>query len=330
MTGQHANAETTFREVSDKDSGELIRLESERLRRELEIATRYWQKTILRHVTRYMPDPRRFEVEVFIAEHAYDLLKSACEEAANWNSSHEGRAAAIPLPELSGASLCYPDFLYAEDFPGPEVLAGIAAPLLPANGNALFPRETVLRACELYVAARDYLSRLPKTPGEGWETGFRVAMSEVSVTEIHKSNQSNSRRLPLLPALQVKRKGKTNAEVTGAQTAEAILDAMIEYQQKRIPNLTEEQYNKEAEQEEALVRSGIAIRFAGADHKPTTYQEWQAYWQKSIDDLRATGRMPLLSICTLRWERFRDKCIEESNKAKSREERKRVTKRNGS
>lgn len=296
----------------------------DQLQRELRFATDYWLEWVQRHIA-----GRKLRgVELYVAEDAYLLLEKARDNAARWNDLPEGRPAPITLPDLADSAFRKPEPLYAEDFPPPETLATIAAPLLPKPETPLSAEDAVRRACALFSAAQQYRESLPHKPppGQKWEADFHVALcSYVTVAEIHESNKANSGSLPLLPALRVRRKGmedpnqKDPKRITGAQTRQAILRTMLDFTKERIPRITEEEFNREQEQMEKNIKAGLVIRLGNPDGKPQTWQEWQKDWQQSIDDVKQNHHLCVHSLCTLRRHQFQKEADRRSAIAAARQ-----------
>jgi len=282
----------------------------DRLRRELGLAIDYWRNK----VQPYIVGRKLRSVELYVADDAYLRLKGACDKAAEWNrnTSEEGQPAPIPLPDFGDPEFRWPD-VYAEDFPPPETIATIAAPLLPKPETPLSAEDAVRHACALFSAAKQYRDSLPHRPPAGKELEAELEAglgSYVTVAEIHESNKTNSGRLPLLPNLRVRRKGmedrqqKKPKQITGAQTKAAILDAMLDFEKERSPKITEEQFNREQDQMETNIKTGLVIRLGKPDGKPPTWQEWQKGLQQSIDDVKQNQHLCFHDLCTLRWQRF--------------------------
>jgi hypothetical protein len=273
------------------------------------VATDYWLQWVQRHIA-----GRKLRgVELYVAEDAYLSLEKARDNAARWNDLPEGRRAPITLPDLADAVFRKPEPRYAEDFPQPETLATIAAPLLPEPQTQLSAEEAVRRACDLFEAAKQYRDSLPHkpAPAEEWKEDLNTRLfSYVTVAEIHESNKTHSGRLPLLPNLRVRRKRQADPQqkeprkITGAQTRQAILRAMLDFAKERIPSITEEEFNREQEQLEKNIKAGLVIRLGNPDGKPQTWQEWQNQWQQSVDDVKQNHRLCVHDLCNLRRHHF--------------------------
>ena len=66
------------------------------------------------------------------------------------------------------------------------------------------------------------------------------------------------------------RQQKKPKQITGAQTKAAILDAMLDFEKERSPKITEEQFNREQDQMETNIKTGLVIRLGKPDGKPPT------------------------------------------------------------
>jgi hypothetical protein len=180
----------------------IIELKS--LRRELRSAKEYWLRTI--HP--YIANRKLRGVELFVASHAYEtVLRRAYNEAEQWNHTEQGQVIPIPLPDFKSIEFSAPEPLYAEECPKPEVLASIAASLLPQSAD-ISPDEAILKAHDLLIAAQRYISSLPHKPSSGTARSIedlRLATSTITFDEIRKSNKGGPSQLPLLPPVQARR-----------------------------------------------------------------------------------------------------------------------------
>jgi hypothetical protein len=287
-----------------------------RLQNELRLATDYWLKT----VQPYIAGRRLSNPDLYVAQDAHLRLEKARANAVRWNDLPEGKAAPIALPDLGDSKFRTPQPLYAEDFPPPEVLATIAAPLLTKQAPPLSAEDAIRCACELLSAAQQHVIGLPRRPpaAKESEADLEAALcSYVTVAEVHESNKPASRRLPLLPALRVPRKGIAPGKVTGTQTEKAILMAMEDFQKERAPEIEQKDWQRDEDQDRKLF----------PHRRPQTWQDWQQEWQRSIDDVKGSRRLSLLALCQLRWERFRRQSDRQSEVATKRELVKRQSER---
>lgn len=277
---------------------------SQLLRRDLDQTAAYWLKTVQRRIA-----GRQLRgVELYVAKDAFDRLKQAAQRVEEWNRM-EGQTCPISLPDFNLPEFRQPEALYAENFPKPEVLAGIAATLVAKPEAPLSTEGAVLYACELFTAAKRYIESLPHKPTEELEADFQVGVcSFVSVDEIHESNRS-AKCLPLLPSLRLRRKGVK--EITASQTEEAILEAMVAFTKGRVPVISEQEFQVEEEQDRRLF----------PQREPQTWEQWQGQWQKAVADVRQNKRVCVHDLCTLRWQRFKRQSDSQSATAISREQK---------
>lgn len=270
------------------------------LERELRLAKEYWR----RRIKEFIGDRKLQGVDLYVAEWAHSRLREAARKATDWNATEEGSrspVAAEAFSELAGEQYRRPEALFADEFLTPEILAGIAAPLINKGGPERTPADAVRLAHELLMAAQRYIGALPKksdTFPESWIEDFRMTFSHVTFEEIQQSNQKNSRRLPLLPPEPPERN-------EGQLSREAIKTAVVEFIEQRVPSLTQEDYERDPKKTET--------------GKAMTYQEWQREEQESIDDCAKHGRISLGTLCHLRWDRFRRFCDKQQNIALTRD-----------
>jgi hypothetical protein len=180
---------------------------AEIIEKQLRVAKEYWLRTI--HP--YIADRKLRGVELFVATHAYNtVLRRACNEAEQWNYTEQGKLFPIPVDvilDLDTGEFRAPEPLYAEDCPKPEMLASIAASLLPQSAD-ISPAEAILKADELVIAAERYISSLPHKPSSGTARSnedLGLATSTITFDEIRESNKGGPGQLPLLPPVQARR-----------------------------------------------------------------------------------------------------------------------------
>lgn len=185
--------------------------------------------------------------------------------AEDWNCTQEGRRSPLDV-DLSGEKFREPEVLFADKDLKPQILAEIAAPLMNKNEAKVTPADAVRLAHELLMAAERYIGTLPekKQGTESLVSDIELAFSPVSFAEIWRSNEKDSGQLPLLPPVQ---QGRNEGKLSLTALRKAVKD-FFEQEKKSRPQITEEQYNHEAEQDARLAQEGrLPMR------KPTTYQE---------------------------------------------------------
>jgi hypothetical protein len=226
-------------------------------------------------------------------------LLATNEKAKAWNRSDEGRVFPLDI-DLSDEKFHAPEVLLADEDLKPEILAGIAAPLMTKGKGIEAPAEAVRVAHELLMAATHYIGTLPKQKGgtdtlaDELEQGFCC----VSFDEIIRTNQKEPRQLPLLPPVQQKRN-------EGQLTATALKTAALKFLKNAAanhPNISEAQWNREELQETAIVQLGRCCKLGIGCQ--TTYQDWQRQPDKAITDCQENSEITLQTVCQLRWERF--------------------------
>jgi hypothetical protein len=214
-------------EISKRDYRALCNLESERIKRGLDIATRYWLDTI----QRFTVNRKLRGSELWVAQHGYAILREAYGEANEWNQSDEGRLAPIPLPDFKDPKFLEPEPLYAENLPSAETMAMAAwRELEIQKSGEPQPAAEVLRDfCDAFLAAERYRSSFPQkpAPGKQWIENIRLVGNEVNLEEIFESNgenKGNTGGIPLLPPSNVKGRSsmKLGYEISGTQTKAAI------------------------------------------------------------------------------------------------------------
>lgn len=305
---------------------EYCRAESARLSNELRLAQDYWLKTI----EPYIIERKLRGTELYVAQHAFgNVLQQANRDAGNWNRWYAARFFPIPQVDWKDPRFLPPEPLYGDDLK-PEVLAAIAAPFAAkaptpwascfpqfvTKASGLSPVEALSVAHDLLIAAERYIASLPKRPPTGTAEAIErlnTTFTYVTFDEIIASNRKGPGCLPLLPPLQVKRKGKTASEITGTQTLEAIRNAVSEELERERPRITETEYDREREQEDMLEREGRLWRVG--DGRRVTCQESQNLYQAKIDDCMKHNRLSVQFLCHLRWERFRSFALKQKRPA---------------
>jgi hypothetical protein len=131
-----------------------------------------------------------------------------------------------------------------------------------------------------------------------------MAFNTVTFAEIAASNRTDSGKLPYLPPVAQKRKGRTEQESPLSEAA--IKTAVKRFLNERTLRLTQQEYERDQEQTETLAKEGKLPRKGTGE--PRTYQEWQSDNQKVIDDCLQNDRIRLRDLCELRWERFKRQC----------------------
>jgi hypothetical protein len=277
-----------------QDSKGLYSTDRDRVAHAVNIATRYWLETI----QTYLPNRILVGVELYVAKHGHNRLREACTAAIEWNKG-ESQCHPILLPDFASPQFREPKASYGDDL-NPESLALISALLslrndLPKNETNLSDVDLVRKSHGLVIAAEHYIASLPKKPGSEGEADLDLAFSYVTLDEIHESNKRNSGRLPLLPALQIKQKDIDKNAITAAQTQEAIKREIASFLKKRVPNVTDVDWNRQAAQDRVLF----------PNRKPISFEDWQKSWQQSLDELKKNKIVSVQHICKLRWHRFR-------------------------
>ncbi len=180
------------------------------IEQELRLAKEYWLQRVQPHIA----GRRLRDVELFVAQDAYLLLRGAQRKADDWNRTQEGQLSPLNV-DLSGEKFHEPEVLFADENLKPEILAEIAAPLINKSEARMTPGESVRAAHELLMAAERYIRTLPEKKDEidSWRSDFDTAFSTITFAEIEASNKNDSGRLPLLPPIGQKKKGRTEQEV---------------------------------------------------------------------------------------------------------------------
>jgi len=296
---------------------------------DLRLARAYWLQTIQPHIA---GRPLR-GVEFFIAAEAHQWLRSMEKLATHWNNSEEGKKAPISaetFPEWGKDEFHEPEELFADENLKPENLAVIAAPLVKTGREKMSPVEAVRIAHDLLLAAKQYISSLPKheqskpaTINEAHELDF----SRVTFEEIFRSNAKDSGHLPLLPPVQQKRN-------EGCLTMKAIKAAVKHFLENRNPtkennpSVTQEDYEREEEDFKKLVKKSEEDKAAGkpsgtffrvGNGKVLTYQEWQQQNRSSINDCLENNQISFRLISTMRWDRFKNYWQDQQNRTEKRE-----------
>lgn len=280
---------------------------------EFRLAKEYWLRTVQPHIA----GRRLRDIERFVAEAAYRLLLEAQRKAEQWNQKQQNRLSRLDV-NLSGEKFRRPEILRADEKLTPEVLAQIAAPLMNKSEVKMSPAEAVRSAHEILMAAERYIGTLPelKRGIEALTSDTDSAFSMVTFDEILRSNEKESGQLPLLPTAQQKRnEGKLS--VTALKNA---VKDYFEKEGKNRPQLTEEQYNRETEQNAKLHQvsrySKIAIR------KRASYQEWLQKWRaepdEEINHCMRNNQIMLQTLCTMRWERFKKHWQDQQSRTQKR------------
>jgi hypothetical protein len=270
--------------------------ESERIEEELRLAKEYWRQTIQPHIA----GRRLRDVELYVAEHAHNVLQMAVQRALDWNDTDAGRlspcSAELPA-ESHGEEFRAPEPLHADDLK-PETLAMIAATLTNNRRTKQAPAEVFQTAHELLMAAEDYIKSLPKRGPARTRMGerFGLAFSTVTFAEIAASNGKDSGCLPLLPTIQ---KGRNEGQLSLV----AFKRAVEQYLEQNTPQITEEEFKRDAEQTETLAAGGRLFRYGGG--KPLNYHESQRNQQEYRNDCLQHGRIRVQDLCHMRWERFK-------------------------
>jgi hypothetical protein len=291
---------------------------------EMRLAKEYWLRTVQPHI-----EGRILRgVEFFVVTDAHRILQAARKKAEDWN-----RACPVPAAGVSPAAFVLVD-LSSEDFREPEmpemffadnvkpeVLAAVAAPLVK---EVMTPDEAIRNAHELLMAAERYIGTLPEKKDEidSWHSDFEKAFSTVTFKEIAESNKKKSGQLPLLPPLQIKRKGKSEKELLDEPplSVKAIRDEVRDFLRNGIPFMTLEDYEQAEEQNQLLADEGKLIGHG----QPTSFQEWQQRNQDEIDDCLKNNGILLQSLCKMRWERFKKFWQGQQNRAITREANKKA------
>ena len=265
--------------------------------RDLRLMKEYWLRTIQPFIK---GRPLR-GLDLFVAVNAHRRLEEARRRAEEWNRTERGKAFPVPvdtLTELEHEEFREPEELWRDVNLKPEALAAIAAPLMSKRTAKWTPDEAICSAHELLLAAGRYIGTLPeqKLGVAGAIADLETTFSSVSFTEILRSNDKNSGRLPLLPPVQDKR----NEGVSGKPRLSlgAIKAAVKMFLAKNTASQTQEEYERVQKQEEMLAEQGKL-------RKPMNYQEWRQRNQEAIDDCMKNNQISLQDLCTMRWERFK-------------------------
>ena len=267
------------------------------IERELRLAKEYWLRTVQPNIERR----KLRDVELFVAQDAHRRLQVSQRKAEDWNRTQEGRLSPLDV-DLSGEQFREPEVLFADKDLKPQILAEIAAPLMNKGEGKMTPAEAVRNAHELLMVAERYIGTLPeqKQGTESLVSDLHLAFSSVSFAEILRSNGKNSGQLPFLPPVQQKRnEGKLS--LTALRNA---VKNFLEQKKKNRPQITEEQWNRQTEQDARLAREG-RLKMIGSG-KRMTYQEWQSQPDEAIRDCLQNNRISLQNLCTMRWERFKN------------------------
>lgn len=253
---------------------ELAQLKDEResVAKELDVALRYWSKSVQPCIT----ERKLHGAELHVAEDAHYHMRSAWKKADEWNASEKGKRMPVPLPDGNKPEFRRPETLFADEVPPREILATIAAAASPTVNHNLSSDAAISRALDLLNAADRRIASLPrkpKTDAKEWATHFAELDSCVTIKEIYDSNQSNSGRLPLLPPTQVKKKGRESSEITGSQKPDAIRVALKRFLKRNAATQPSE-------------------------------TEWRRE-QQALDHLKK-GLVSVLNLCAIRWERFKN------------------------
>lgn len=267
--------------------------QNESIERELRLAKEYWLQTVQPRIA----GRKLRDVELFVAKDAYLHLYGAQRRAEDWNCTQEGRLSPLDV-DLSGEKFRKPEVSFADKDLKPQILAEIAAPLMNKSKSKLTPAEAVRLAHELLMAAERYIGTLPekKQGTESLVSDIELAFSTVTFTEIEASNGKDSGQLPLLPPVQ---QGRNEGKLSLTALRKAVKD-FFEQEKKSRPQITEEQYNHEAEQDARLAQEGKLSRV-----ETMSYQEWQRRNQEAVDDCLQNNRILFQDLCMMRWERFK-------------------------
>jgi hypothetical protein len=286
--------------------------EREKLRAEIEwelrLAKEYWLQT----VQIFIVERRLRDVELFIAEDAHLLLRGVQKKAEDWNRTHEGRLSPLDV-DLSAEKFREPEVLFADENLKPEILAEVAAPLVNKSKVKMTPAEAVRNAHELLMAAERYIGTLPeKKEGiKSFVSDMELGLSHrVPFAEILRSNKKDSGQLPFLPTTQ---KGRNAGKLSLTALKNAVKN-FYEKEKKNHPQLTEEQYNRETEQD-AKLQQGQRSYSTG---KRMTYQEWQSQPHEAIKDCMQNSHILLQTLCTMRWERFKKHWQDQQSRTQKR------------
>ncbi|MGB7748262.1 MAG: hypothetical protein WBN75_13350 [Verrucomicrobiia bacterium] len=268
------------------------------IERELRLAKEYW----LRTVQPYIAGRKLRDIELFVAQDAYLLLMGAQRKAEDWNRIQKGRLSRLDV-DLSGEEFRKPEVLFANENLKPEFLAEIAAPLMNKSEAKMTPAEAVRNAHELLMAAERYIGTLPKSLRgiEVLKADMGLAFSKVTFDEILRSNEKDSGQLPFLPTAQQKRnEGKLS--LTALKKA---VKVFYEKEKKNRPQLTEEQYNRETEQNAKLLQEGNIYVTGKRKSYQECYQKWQSQPDEEISYCMQKKQIELQILCLMRWERFK-------------------------
>jgi len=186
----------------------------EELTQRLELAKKYWLRTIQPHIN----DRALRGVELYVATDAHLRLRTAQQHAEVWNQTVEGQRAPVPaeaFADWNRDEFREPQELCRDEKLIPELLAGIAAPMMGQRTADLTRVAVVGVAHDLLRAAQQYVNALPEEKrGEARiMEDFQTAFSMVTFAEIEASNKRNSGQLPLLPPVAQKRKDITDDDL---------------------------------------------------------------------------------------------------------------------
>lgn len=256
---------------------------------ELRLVKEYWLQTI----QPFIVGRKLHGVEFFVAQDAWYHLRKIQGDA------NRPSASGIPLVDFASDEFREPEELFRDGNLKPDTLAGIAAPLLRKDTATLPPIAAVKVAHELLMAAERYIEKLPKkkTGAEHAGNDVRLALSPVQFADIVASNKKDSGQLPLLPGVY----GKSRELALPALRA-AVKRFLVEKGRNR-PQMTEAEWNFEAEQTKALEKAGRLVQLGSG--KPPTFQEWQNQPAEAIADALHNSRIILQDLCDLRFQRFK-------------------------
>jgi len=284
-----------------------------------QLAKAYWLQTI----QPYIVGRQLRGAEGYIALQQHAILKGAADSAQRENETEKGRRQPIPaeaFPDWEKLKFKPPELLCADNDLKPEVLAGIAAPLLKTGMAIQTPRDAVQIAYELWLAADQFINHLPKRPRIQAETFFGFEFEKVTFAEILQSSEKGSGRMPLLPPVQKERN-------EGRLTPNALKMAVKRFLKEHEPRMTKEEFQREEAQAEEIFQKGRAIcekdqrkpkMFRIGSGKKLTYEEWQELNQDSIHDIFNHQRISVHLLAEIRWERFKNYNLNQQKRTKSR------------
>lgn len=282
------------------------------IEQEFRLVKDYWLQTVQPRIARR----RLRDIELFVADSAYLLLIGTQRKAEEWNRKQKDRLSRLDV-DLSGEKFRRPEILFADEKLKPEILAEIAAPLMNRSEVKTSPAEAVRGAHELLMAAERYIETLPelKRGIEAIKRDMDLAFSKVTFAEILQSNEEESGQLKFLPTTQ---KGRNAGRLSLAALKTAVKNH-LEKEGKKRPQLTEEQYNRQTEQNAKLQQGGRSY----STGKRTTYQEWLQKWRAEPDEeIRCcfqNNQIMLQTLCAMRWERFKKHRLDQQRRTQKRE-----------